>query len=528
MSIYPRSLASKVVIGGAFFCFGAPTSFSAVVDLLPRAFRTVALNNTPLPGLPSEARAEQFGSPQIDRRGIVSFSAQLRPFIGGVTFENDGAIWKESQPGQANLVAREGALIADSDYRHEGAFTISTSAAGDLFFATGMLHESFYSGGQVPAGQSAATSGLFRFEQETGARLLATSGPTNTLVPAAGGTNDSFAFPLDVNEQQQIVVRTGSGSGSIYVFDDQAGLSLIGNGATPVINEQGDVLYRRRFGVVDSLVVGNRNRRRSTTLVTMGESANGAEGAIFDRFLNLSNSAGSAIFTAQLTGSGVDANNDFGIWSETNGLGSPLQKVLREGDPAPGVDDGSVFAGFNLWTYPETFGNTVGLAVTLGLAGPNVTNENNSGFWVGVNPFELRLVMRKGDPAPGVPGERFRSLLQNGGVTADGRGVFAARLVGTDDTGIWGEHVDGSLKLIAKTGDGVRLPSGEVTQLRSPRLDQNYGIGPLGHVVFFSSLTNGHFGLFVSDAIAIPEPNSTAWITVLTAMAWRFHRRTRA
>ena len=57
------------------------------------------------------------------------------------------------------------------------------------------------------------------------------------------------------------------------------------------------------------------------------------------------NNAGQTAFFANLTGSGVDATNDLGIWSE--GTGS-LALVAREGSHAPGTPSGVNFNGFDV------------------------------------------------------------------------------------------------------------------------------------------------------------------------------------
>lgn len=519
-----------LVFGGLLAVIaGGDSAPGAAPDPPPRGLRTVALTGTPLPGLPPGAEAEQFGSPQVDARGRVSFEARLRPSVGGVTLDNNFAVWSEAQPGQAVLAARSGDPVSGTDYRHETSFSIATSSTGSLTIHSALLHESFYTGGEVPSGQAAIASGVLRLEPDGDPQLLFTAAPIGVpSVPAATTATGvvGFATPLSINDQDQIVTRTGSGSGPIFTFDEQVGLQNIGRGAAPIINEFGDVLYRVTNTADEFLAVRNPRRRPTTEVATEGDPAPDAAGATFNRFFAWSNNGGSAMFTAQLAGLGVDDTNDYGVWSESEGLGSPLQKVLREGDPAPGVDDGSVFAGFDAPTSAAQFGRGGGLAVSLDLAGPNVNDTNDSGFWVGDDPFDLRLVMREGDPAPGVPGGRFGPLLQSGVVSADGRGVFTARLAGTDDTGIWGEDVDGTLRLIAKHGDEVRLPSGEVTQLRFPRVDE--GVGPNGHVAIYASLTSGQIGLFVSDAIAVPEPFGASALACGVAILAMAGRRTTA
>jgi hypothetical protein len=225
---------------------------------------------------------------------------------------------------------------------------------------------------------------------------------------------------------------------------------------------------------------------------------------------SFTNAGGKISFIGWLAGANVTENNDFGIWSESVPNG-PLVLDLREGQHAPGTPDGVVWAGFHQYSLPLTFSRSGSLALRLELAGPDVLPTNNTGVWSGVSPSQLHLVVREGDSAQGTEdGTRF-SQFDLAGSTIDGRGIFFAFLsgIGLDpnrDRGIWAEGVDGALHLIARRGDSVQLPSGEVVQLTSIQFDPEYGVSVLGHVAFLGGLSNGLQAIFVSSVAAIPEP----------------------
>ena len=153
------------------------------------------------------------------------------------------------------------------------------------------------------------------------------------------------------------------------------------------------------------------------------------------------------------------------------------------------------------------------MALRLGLAGPDAGPSNDYGVWAGASASQLHLVAREGDPAPGTePGTLFGDFAQ-AGATVEGRGVFFAYLAGNGldpnrDRGIWAEGLDGILHRIARRGDSVQLPSGEVVQLTSVEFSPDFGIGGAGYVGFVSNLSNGQRGVFVSSIATIPEPAS--------------------
>ena len=76
------------------------------------------------------------------------------------------------------------------------------------------------------------------------------------------------------------------------------------------------------------------------------------------------------------------------------------------------------------------------------------------------------------------------------------------------DRGLWAEGPDGALELIARTGDLVPLPGGGLAPLTSIQFNPEFGVGENGHIAFLGGLSDGRFGVFVSSAVAVPEPKS--------------------
>jgi hypothetical protein len=105
------------------------------------------------------------------------------------------------------------------------------------------------------------------------------------------------------------------------------------------------------------------------------------------------NGAGQTAFFGRLTGTGVDSTNDSGIWSE--GGGSGLALVAREGDAAPGTAYGVNFSSFD-FSFPVL--NGAGQTAFRGfLTGSGVDSSNNTGLWATDLNGDLQLIVRAGD-----------------------------------------------------------------------------------------------------------------------------------
>jgi hypothetical protein len=475
--------------------------------------RTVALSNDSFQGVPSGIVIDQFATPRTDSSGRVGFKARLRQGPGSVDFTNDTAIWSESEPGVLRYVAREGDPVPGFNLRFnepEPGENLRMSNAGDVYFIAGIASTS---------GPSISSSGIFKFSPSTGFQVMAVSSPVGASIPTAGGAGTFFSNFMDFNEAGNITMQTGTGSGPIWALD-ASGLASVPTGlaAFPAINEAGDIAYRAtNSNSVHRIDVWNRTKP-VRTVASENQIAPGTGGSVFMSMgdqSSFANANGKVSFIARLSGAGISESNDFGVWSETT-PGGPIALDLREGQHAPGTMAGDVWSIFNQFFVPLIFNRSSGsVALRLDLSGPDVTTANDKGVWAGTSPSQLHLVAREGDQAPGTePGTLF-SDFGSATTTTDGRGVFVASLSanGLDpnrSSGIWAEGLDGILHLVARRGDYVQLPSGEVTQLTSLEYNPDMGVGGLGYVSFISNLANGQRGVFVSNIALVPEPSTLA------------------
>jgi hypothetical protein len=474
--------------------------------------RTVALLSDSYPGLPIDVRLEQFGRPNVDATGRTAFKARLLQGIGGTSAVDDTAIWTEIAIGNLQYVARENNPVPGWDYRFqepEPGEEMMTSASGNSYFVAGIISN---------ASPITISSGMFRHAPTTGTDMLAASSPIGPGIPTAGGPGTGFTNFRDINEAGSVVMQTGSGFGPILALPPGGALTTITTaGSFPKVNFRGDVVFRdTTIPTVNRLLVWNSNQPTPRTIAVEDAVAPGMGGAVFNiigREGTFENANGTVTFLGNVSGTGITTANDVGIWSESS-PGGAIQLRLREGGAAIGLGPGIVWSGFSASSSPRlTFGRNGGVAAHFGLSGTGVNSSNDIGVWAGRDISNLHLVAREGDPAPGTELGTFFRDISEAGVTPDGRAVFTAYLDGSgrdpnQDLGLWAEAANGSLQLLARIGDLVQLPSGVTSPLTSIQLNVKTGIGENGHVAFIGGFPGGQFGIFVSDAVAVPEPTA--------------------
>jgi hypothetical protein len=268
-------------------------------------------------------------------------------------------------------------------------------------------------------------------------------------------------------------------------------------------------------------------------VVRNGNQAPGTPpGVTFNFFLGLGfNDAGQSAFSASLLGNGVDSTNNFGVWSAGSGS---LSLLARMGDHAPGMPDDVVFA-----TIGGPLLNNVGqTAFSAAVTGPGIIeSQNDLGIWSeGLG--SLALVARTGAHAPSTPdGVTFRSFntfaLNSAGQVALTGFLTGADVNNANNFGIWATAATGDLQLIARTGDLLELAPGDsrtISELAFAGATGNgdgraSGFNNAGHVAFRATFTDGSSGIFVSNAVAVPEPSTFLLLLLSAACASPLRRR---
>ncbi len=287
----------------------------------------------------------------------------------------------------------------------------------------------------ISTGHSVATAGTLRTVALTG--------------DAAPGTGSGVSFPsffgVPVLNDAGQTAFTGFLTGTGVIFSNNFGIWSEGGGAglalvaragnvapgtggdsfttpfssqstfsIPVLNDAGQTAFvgsitdTRAGGLSNNRGIWSEGGGAGLALVTRaGNVAPGANGAIFfnrgsDEFSShpVLNSAGKTAFRGRLSGTEVDNSNRFGIWSEGGGTG--LDLVARDGDAAPGTSSGVNFSGLGSNFFINPVLNDAGQIAFRGdLTGIGVNGSNSAGIWSEGGGTGLALVAREGDEAPG-------------------------------------------------------------------------------------------------------------------------------
>jgi len=242
-----------------------------------------------------------------------------------------------------------------------------------------------------------------------------------------------------------------------------------------------NTLYHYRIVTINALgtVYGpdqwlaTQPRYGTAAVDSITDVAPGIPGATFKTFGNPAiNDTDHVAFQATVSGSkgsGIGATNNVGIWADSGTASRVL--LARTGALAPGylaLGTVGTFAGLSDPVYAND--DTVAFLGTLSTTG-TVTTINNKGIWLATGAALPALVARAGDYAPDASGSIgaaspvFKSFSQivlpdHGGV------VFTASLMigvggvsALNNTGLWAQDIDGTLRQVGRVGDGVTIGS---------------------------------------------------------------------
>ena len=518
----------------------ACTFNSATADTL----RTVALSSEVAPGTSNEFFFS-LSFPILNSAGQTAFQSGL--FGAGVPGIDNAGIWSEGGGNGLELVARIGDVAPGTS----GARFLASSDLPILNSAG----QTAFRGRLVGTGVSSSNNaGIW---SEGGGNGLVLVARTGDAAPGTSGALFSFLGDPLLNGAGQTAFKGNLTGAGVSISNDSGiwseaggnGLKLVAregdaapgtSGAlfsafilSPAFNSAGQTAFHSSLtgtGVTDSNNAGIWSEGAGSGLALIaraGDAAPDTSGAVFSTLgIPVINSAGQTAFSGTLTGTGISESNNGGVWSE--GGGSGLELVAREGDAAPGTS-GALFSGFRDVVLNDA-GQT---GFTGSVTGSGVSSSNNRGIWSEGGGNGLKLVAREGDAAPGTSGaffSSFRSPIFN----RAGQTAFLAELTGTgvtfgNDTGIWAEDTAGNLRLIARTGDLLDVDDGPGTDLRTISSlsffentgnedGRRSGFNDLGQLAFGARFTdniiNNSSGIFVSNLVAVPEPSSLVLLSL--------------
>jgi hypothetical protein len=448
---------------------------AVVLSTGPGDATVLARRNDPAPGIPGARflRVADEEVLQLSERG-VGIGGRLI-VEGAVTESNEEVLWSETEAGAMAVVAREG----DPAPGLVGAGLRAFLPTEPVFGGLGWTFEDQTTG--------VVQGAIFRQTDPLGLELLALEGDL-----AAGAEPREFAWPFDVL----------------------------------AANDAGDVLF-------DAIVTGGGNDRgiwidRATggreIVLFEGDPAPGIAGAVFsvfDTFQVGFNDAGEIAVRAQVTGGGVEASNDFGVWAP-DGAGG-LRLVAREGDPAPGVP-GESFVTLSLATLDGAGGVVVDARLT----------TTTRGLWYASRGGPLALVAHIGSPVPGIDGVSFASMGE-WEINALGQLVFEAGFVegAQFNEAVWRyDASSGVTERVARRGDLVEVAPGDARSIEGLELAEHESGGQDGRPSGWNDA--GQLAVVLrfeggSEAVAlltVPEASGGSWLA-LAALALLANLRTR-
>ena len=472
------------------------------------ALRLVAQANDVAPT--TNAAFAEFGDLTLTDGGIVSFKALLAgPTI---TVENRESIWLD-RDGQLTLVARAGAEAPDpTKARRFLRFESPAAINGDgrvAFFARTRDKEL----------EIVQDSGFYALGPDGLEAIAAAAGPAIASEPGVVFHAQSFEAPF---------------------ADD------------PVVNAAGATIFR---GFIEGPDVNETNLNGLwkyepelglSLLLRGGDPATGIDGATFISFpaIPTINNAGDTAFlafyhpavSAAPFESSPSSSRDepiihLGMWLRQQS--GELQPLFKLGDPAPGIAGDAHFVD----VFDPVMNGAGRIAIVAAVDGATVTSTSEVGLWSSGLSVDggLELVARQGDAAPGGTGTVFGVFLEPS-MNAVGQTAFMA--TGYDPAippgmsqsiGIWGEDRSGILRLVVESGQLLEVAPGDVRQVASVSFTSETGgedgkprgFNDVGLLAFHATFVDGSSGIFVSSALAVPEPRPWSLLLTATAMIWR-------
>lgn len=237
-----------------------------------------------------------------------------------------------------------------------------------------------------------------------------------------------------------------------------------------------------------------------------GQPAPGLPGVRLSWFETVTlNNAGQLVVAARHSDElGVEVGR--GLWA---GLPDDLQLVAQTGAAAPGVD-GTFVELSGVFDRPVINGQGR-VAFTARVAGPGIDEFNDTGIWAQDAAGQLQLVVREGQLAESqfarddLPGQRLYF---------NNRGQVAF----TVSNGIWATDLAGNIRSIVQYGDLLPFHDAYDGPVEArvrilaagPSTGNEEGLGTSfndrGEFAFFAYSQNNGQGVFVSRAVAAPEP----------------------
>ncbi len=442
--------------------------------------QVVAATAGPVPGVPgaSFGGSSTFDLPVMDETGRVLFRGR---FIGGgATALTDRALFLGYTAADLALFVRGG----DPAPGLPGGYTLNTgtiqglggnprqSSNGNLFFCSNFTG---------PGVLTTNDSGIFGGTAGSWTLLVREGDPApGTLGATLGsGFGNLSTQPTGMNTTGRVLFQSSTLGGDT-VTANNAGWFTGLPGALELVQRKGDV------------VLGG------TVISALG-------------FVSQMNASGQVIHDEQLSTTlgttPATAANDRSLWIWTPGVGNIL--VLREGDPAPGTAGATFNVTSNSWFISVSANcfNAAGKFFTHCdlLNGDVVGTTNDRALYLG-DTSGMTMYMRRGDPAPGLPGLTIDVVstatmnLNNNDDVCFGSTLLGPGVVSTNDSALFVGQ-PGNYVVAAREGDPapgtVGAVFGQFTSMQTLLNDKGQvviSVDLLGGDVVFGTNDRSYYG----------------------------------
>jgi hypothetical protein len=274
--------------------------------------------------------------------------------------------------------------------------------------------------------------------------------------------------------------------------------------------------------VMSSDTVSNRTIVARTGSIAPG----GPPGAVFGQLYSAFqiNDQEIALFRGQMSGGGVTTNNSGGLWA---GLPQNISLIARQGDQAAGLPNGVNYGDFfnDVANTRLGWGNNGGALVSP-LTGTGVTTSNDKALWL-ITGSSLNLAVRKGDQVPGeAQGVVFDDFINNIALNNNGYVAFQGHLAGPgvtnlNNSGIWIATPTGLIRVV-RSGDVIDLGPGQGLQTVTGAAFDFYGFGNDSEFAWTAGFSNGSEAILITS---IPEPGVFAFGACVMGIIFIIWRR---
>ena len=443
-----------------------------------------------VPGMPNGVVFNHVLLPRISDSGTTGFHTSM---IGpGVSDTDDEMLWVVDHGGAPEIVYREGTAAAGV----ESDVTFGVGSGGFLLNATG--DEAFSAALRGPSISTLNEQGLWAYRN--GNQELIVRGGQQAPGMAVG-TNFLSTVNSSMNARAEMAFSATLTGGDTTSANDRSIWRETETGDLQIVMRSGDPAPNMQAGFAFAGGV-------APTLVGF-------------------NSAGQVAYTASLLGPGVNTDNDRGVWiKDPDG---PAHLVAREGAQAPGLPLGAVYGNFQS-VKMNSVGETALHALVEGLG---VIDPNDEAVFA-LSGGESRVIMRRGDTAPGAPTGATISDISRSSLNAQGQVIIQGSIAlvggGHVQRAIWMEDLSHHLRLVIAEGDQLEVTAGDVRTVARLNLFLAAGGGDdgqirsfndRGEVSFIANFTDGSSGVFVSS---VPEPRSLELMAIAIFGGYMFVR----